>query len=102
MRQPFAELPPRAVGEPSRPTHVNYDYLNTTEDAAGALSRLSEVYEKRITEQRRGEVSWEETSAEAAKILSDTLGGVPTRASSCRASRARPPVPPRSSPASSS
>jgi hypothetical protein len=79
MRQPFAELPPRAVGEPSRPTHVNYDYLNTTEDAAGALSRLSEVYEKRITEQRRGEVSWEETSNEAAKILSDTLGGADTR-----------------------
>jgi hypothetical protein len=101
MRQPFAELPASAVGEPARPTHVNYDYLNTTEDAAGALSRLSEVYEKRITEQRRGEVSWEETSAEAAKILSDTLGGADTRLS-CRASRARPPVPPRSSPASSS
>lgn len=71
---PFAEIP-QAKGEPARPTHVNYDYLNTTDDAAAALSRLSQVYEQRITEQRRGTVSWDETSAEAGRMLSDVLGG---------------------------
>lgn len=78
MQRPFAEIP-QAKGEPAKPTHVNYNYLNTTEDAAAALSRLSEVYEARIQAQRRGTVSWEETSTEAARILSDTLGGTDTR-----------------------
>jgi hypothetical protein len=75
--RPFAEVP-RAPGEPS-PTHVNYRYVNTPEDVQGAMARLSEIYEQRITQQRRGEVSWEETSAEAGKILSDTLGGADMR-----------------------
>lgn len=72
---PFAEIP-QAAGEPAKPTHVNYNYINSTEDAAMALSRLSGIYEQEIQAQRRGTVSWEQTSAEAARILSDTLGGV--------------------------
>lgn len=76
--QPFAEIP-QAKGEPAKPTHVNYNFLNSTEDAKGALSRLSQVYEEEIQQQRRGTVSWQETSNEAAKILSDTLGGVDTK-----------------------
>lgn len=75
---PFAEVP-QVKGEPAKPTHINYNYLNSTEDAKLALSRLSQVYEQEIQTQRRGTVSWEETSNEAAKILSDTLGGVDTK-----------------------
>lgn len=73
MNRPFDELP-AVRGEP-KPTHVNYDFLNTSEEAASVLSRLSSIYEEKIQAQRRGEVSWEATSSEAAKMLSDTLGG---------------------------
>ncbi len=73
-QSPFADIP-QAPGEPAKPTHVNYNYLNTSEDAAGALSRLSSIYEKEIQTQRRGTVAWEQTSAEAAKMLADNLGG---------------------------
>lgn len=76
--QPFAELP-QVKGEPAKPTHVNYDYINTAEDTKLALARLSEVYTDEIQQQRRGSVSWEETSNEAAKMLADTLGGVDTK-----------------------
>lgn len=75
---PFAEIP-QAKGEPAKPTHVNYNYLNTSEDAKSALARLSEIYTDEIQKQRRGTVSWEETSNEVAKMLSDTLGGVDTK-----------------------
>lgn len=77
-QSPFAELP-QAPGEPARPTHVNYDYVNTADDVKGAMSRLSMVYEAEIQGQRRGTVTWEETSAEAGRILADTLGGVDTK-----------------------
>lgn len=76
--QPFADIP-QAKGEPAQPTHVNYNYLNSTDDVAGALSRLSQLYEVEIQAQRRGTVSWDQTSSEAAKILSDTLGGADAR-----------------------
>lgn len=75
--RPFAEVP-QAPGEPTRPTHVNYNFLNTADEAKAALARLSEVYEERIQAQRRGTVSWEETSAQAERILADTLGGADT------------------------
>jgi GNAT superfamily N-acetyltransferase len=75
---PFAEVP-QAPGEPSRPTHINYDRVNTTDDVKAAMARLSEVYEADIQTQRRGTVSWEETSHEAGRILADTLGGVDTK-----------------------
>lgn len=71
--QPFADIP-QAKGEPALPTHINYNYINTADDVAGAMSRLSEVYKADIEAQRRGTVTWEQTSQEAAKILSDTLG----------------------------
>lgn len=70
---PFAAIP-QAAGEPALPTHINYNYINTTEDAQGAMSRLSQVYEQQIQTQRRGTVGWEETSKDAAKILADALG----------------------------
>lgn len=70
---PFASVP-QAEGEPSIPTHINYNYINTTEDAQGALARLSQVYEAEIQTQRRGTVGWEQTSQEAAQILADNLG----------------------------
>lgn len=76
--RPFADIP-QAKGEPAKPTHVNYNFMNSTADAKAALARLSEVYEEEIQTQRRGAVGWQETSNEAAKILSDTLGGVDTR-----------------------
>lgn len=75
---PFDAIP-QAPGEPTKPTHVNYNYINSTQDAAAAMSRLSGIYEQEIQQQRRGTVSWEQTSAETAKILSDTLGGVDTK-----------------------
>ncbi len=74
--KPFALEIPQAAGEPAKPSHVNYNYINAPEDTKLAMARLSQVYEQEITAQRRGTVSWEQTSAEAAKQLSDTLGGV--------------------------
>jgi hypothetical protein len=44
-----------------------------------AMSRMSEVYESQIQQQRRGTVSWEETSHEAGKMLADSLGGIDTK-----------------------
>ncbi len=73
---PFALEIPQAVGEPAKPSHVNYDLINTAEDTKLAMARLSQVYEGEIQTQRRGTVSWDQTSAEAAKALSDALGGV--------------------------
>ncbi len=75
---PFADIP-KADGEPTLPTHINYNYINTTEDAQGALSRLSRVYESEIQTQRRGVVGWEQTSREAAQILADTIGKTDSR-----------------------
>jgi hypothetical protein len=72
--KPFAEIP-QAAGEPAQPSHVNYNYINTTDDVKGAMSRLSQLYEADITEQRRGTVSWEQTQAEAGTILEQMLGG---------------------------
>jgi hypothetical protein len=44
-----------------------------------ALAKLSQVYETEIQQQRRGTVSWEQTSQEAANLLADTLGSRDTR-----------------------
>lgn len=71
---PFADKLPQAAGEPALPTHVNYNRINTTEDAKLAMARLSEVYEAEIQTQRRGAVSWQQTEAEAGQILTDMLG----------------------------
>lgn len=77
--RPFVELLPQVAGEPSKPAHVNYNYIESPVETKLALARLSEVYEAEIQTQRRGTVSWEQTSAEAAKAISDTLGGVDTK-----------------------
>lgn len=76
---PFALEIPQAAGEPSKPTHVNYNYITGPEETKLALARLSQVYEQEIQGQRRGTVTWDQTSAETAKLLSDTLGGVDTK-----------------------
>lgn len=78
-KRPFADSLPQVPGEPAKPTHVNYNRINTSEDTKLALARISEVYEAEIQGQRRGAVSWAETSAEAGKQLSDVLGGVDTK-----------------------
>lgn len=75
---PFAPIS-QAAGEPALPTHVNYNYINTTEDAQSAMARLSQVYEAEIQKQRRGVVGWEQTSREAAQILADTIGKTDAR-----------------------
>jgi hypothetical protein len=72
-KSPFAEVT-QAKGEPARPTEVNYNYINSPDDVKGAMARLSQVYEAEIQTQRRGTVSWEQTSAEAADKLAGILG----------------------------
>jgi len=72
MEQPFAEIP-QAPGEPSRPTHMNYNYIQTTEEVSGALSRLSTIYEDQIKTQQRSPRSWEKSHEDAASVLADLV-----------------------------
>lgn len=72
--QPFADVP-QAAGEPTKPTHINYNYINTEVDVEGALSRLSTLYRDDIQQQRRGTVSNQQTYAEAGTILNRWIGG---------------------------
>ena len=88
MAQPFAEVP-KAEGEPARPSHVNYNYLNTPEDVQGALSRLSGLYEQEIAQQRRGTVSWEQTRADAQAKYRDLFGREPDQAANAAELHAR-------------
>jgi hypothetical protein len=71
--EPFGPVT-QVAGEPARPTEVNYNYINTTDDAKAAMSRLSDVYEANIQTQRRGTVTWEQTQHEAGKWIADQLG----------------------------
>lgn len=74
----FAQSPFKPIdqipGDPAKPTEVNYNYINSSEDVAGALSRLSQLYEPSIQAQRRGEVSNVQTMQEAKTSLADILG----------------------------
>lgn len=70
---PLAKVP-QLPGEPVLKTHVNYDRLNTTDEVKGAMARLSELYEADIRTATRGEVTWEQTYAEARKMFEDTTG----------------------------
>lgn len=70
---PISKIP-QLPGEPVLKTHVNYNYLNTTEDVKGALSRLSGLYEAKMKEATRGEVSWEKTYAEAKEMFKTGTG----------------------------
>jgi hypothetical protein len=75
---PYREIP-QAPGEPSLPTHVNYNYWDSPEKVKMILSAVSQEYEARIQTQRRGTVSWAETSQEAAKLIADNLGKADSR-----------------------
>ena len=76
IEKPFAEVP-QLPGEPVLKTHVNYNYLNTTDDVKGAMSRLSELYEDNIRTATRDKVSWEQTYAEARDIYRISTGEEP-------------------------
>ena len=71
---PFEEIP-QAAGEPTVPTHINYNFTNTTAEVDGALARLSNIYEEEIQQQRRTTVPREQTYAEAGEILNRMIGG---------------------------
>lgn len=74
VAQPFADVP-QAEGEPAKPTHINYNYINTQPEVEGALSRLSKLYVDDIQQQRRGTVSNQQTYSEAGNILNRWIGG---------------------------
>lgn len=72
-QSPFAVVP-QSKGEPTRPTHINYNYINGEAELSGVLSRLSGLYEKQIQTARRGVVPIEQTLAESKQVLADMLG----------------------------
>lgn len=76
LEKPFADVP-QLPGEPVLKTHVNYNYLNTAPEVMNALSRMSELYEAQIRAATRGEVSWEQTYAEARDLYRKTTGEEP-------------------------
>lgn len=76
LEKPFADVP-QLPGEPVLKTHVNYNYLNTAPEVMNALSRMSELYEAQIRTATRGEVSWEQTYAEARDLYRKTTGEDP-------------------------
>lgn len=76
LEQPFAEIP-QAPNEPSRPTHMNYNRIQTTDEAAGALAQLSTIYEAKIKEQQKSPRSWAKSQQESAQVLADLLQSDP-------------------------
>jgi len=76
MAQPFAEIP-QMPNEPSRPTHMNYNRIQTTDEAKAALSQLSTIYEDKINQQQQSPRSWEKSQQDAAKVLADLLKSDP-------------------------
>lgn len=76
LDQPFAEIP-QAPNEPSRPTHVNYNRIQTTDEAAGALAQLSTIYEAKIKDQQKSPRSWAKSQQESAQVLADLLQSDP-------------------------
>ncbi len=77
--QPFAEIP-QMPNEPSRPTHINYNYIQTTEEAAQALSQLSTIYESKIKDKQQSPRAWAQSQQDAAKVLGDLLQTSPEKA----------------------
>ncbi len=73
VKKPFAEIP-QEPGTPKVKLNVNYDYINTPEEAKAALARASELYGPAILEQTRGKVSWEATEQQAKQRLSEMTG----------------------------
>lgn len=80
LDQPFAEIP-QMPNEPSRPTHVNYNRIQTTDDAAGALAQLSTIYEAKIKEQQKSPRSWAKSQQDSAQVLADLLQSDPATVS---------------------
>lgn len=76
LDQPFAEIP-QAPNEPSRPTHINYNRIQTTDEAAGALAQLSTIYEAKIKDQQKSPRSWAKSQQESAQVLADLLQSDP-------------------------
>jgi hypothetical protein len=80
LEQPFADIP-QAPNEPSRPTHMNYSRITTTDEAKMALSQLSTLYEEKIAGTQQSPRSWEKSHQDAAKVLSDLLQSDPSTVS---------------------
>jgi len=76
MDQPFAEIP-QMPNEPARPGHMNYNRIQTTDEAKQALAQLSTIYEAKIQNTQKSPRSWEQSHQDAAKALSDVLGSDP-------------------------
>jgi hypothetical protein len=76
MEQPFAAVP-QMPNEPSRPTHMNYNRIDTADETKQTLSRLSEIYEAKILEKRQAPRTWEQSTNDAAQVLSDLLDASP-------------------------
>ena len=77
--QPFADIP-QMPNEPSRPTHMNYNRIQTTEEAAHALAQLSTIYESKIKDIQQSPRSWIQSHQDAAKVLGDVLNSDPKSA----------------------
>jgi len=75
--QPFAEIP-QMPNEPSRPTHMNYNRIQTTDEAKAALAQLSTIYEDKINAQQQSPRTWQQSHDDAAKVLADVLKSDPS------------------------
>lgn len=76
LEQPFAEIP-QMPNEPARPTHVNYNYQDTTESIQQMESGLSTYYLDKMKAQQGGPITWKRSNQEAAKVLADVLQSNP-------------------------
>jgi hypothetical protein len=81
LEQPFAEIP-QAPNEPSRPTHMNYNYIDTPEQMQQAQAQLSILYEEKIKAQQGSPKSWAKSHIEASNALADLLGSDPATVTS--------------------
>jgi hypothetical protein len=72
MEHPFAEVP-QAPNEPSRPTHLNYNYAQTTTEVKQSLAQLSTIYEEQIKTRQQSPRGWAKSQEDAGKVLSDLL-----------------------------
>lgn len=79
MGQPFAEIP-QIPNEPSRPTHINYNRIQTTDEAKTALAQLSTIYEAKIKETQQSPRAWARSHEDAGKVLADLLQVEPKQA----------------------
>lgn len=52
---------------------MNYNRIQTTEEAKQTLARLSEIYEAKIREKQQSPRTWEQSHQDAAKVLADLL-----------------------------